>query len=59
MSSNFELTITVNEACNETTARDIFGLLAEKIRTQGISEITFKSTNDFFVSDEKSGFNCN
>ena len=59
MSSNFELTIELSEAFNESTAKDYFGCLAKKISTEILSEITFKETNDFFRSDEKNGVECN
>ena len=52
MSSNFELTIKLLEAFNEATARAYFGCLARKIKTQGLTEIIFKETNDFFPSEK-------
>ena len=56
--SNVELTIALLDEFNETTAEEYFGILAEKITTEGLTEITFQTTNDFFPSDEKRGVYC-
>ena len=58
LSSNVELTIELSEAFNQTKAREYFGSLAEKIKTEGLTYVIFKETNDFFPSDEKSGVKC-
>jgi hypothetical protein len=45
----------IYEEFTATAAKEYYGFFAEKIKTQGNTEITFKETNDFFVTDEKSG----
>lgn len=59
MMSNVELTIWLLDKFNETTARDYFNNLEQKIETQELSEIRFQETNNFFNSEEESGVKCN
>ena len=58
MVSNVELTIALLDKFNATTAEEYFGILAEKIENEGLTEITFQTKNDFFPSDEKRGVYC-
>jgi hypothetical protein len=55
LASNFELTIELFEEFNEANAREYFDFLALKIKSEEITEITFKESNDFFFPDLDKG----
>jgi hypothetical protein len=55
LSANFELTIWFLETFNETTAKDYFDILTQKISTQELAKISFQETNTFFLYDEERG----
>jgi hypothetical protein len=57
--SNFELTIMLMEAFTLANAREYFDCLAQKIKDEDLTQIIFKESNDFFLSDLHRGVNSN
>ena len=53
--SNIELTILLFDKCSEVDAKEYFDSIANRIKTEGLTEITFKTTNDYFLKDEEKG----
>jgi hypothetical protein len=62
LASNFELTISFSDAFEEANALGYFGGLAQKIKDEDLTQIIFKESNDFFLSDLHRGvdpYDCN
>ena len=56
LTSNFELTIKLKDEFTEENARDYFDLLAYKIKSEELTQINFKESNNFFLPDLEKGF---
>ena len=55
MASNFELTINLTDRFTLAHAKEYFHSLEDKIKTEELTQIIFKASNDFFLPNlEKS-----
>ena len=53
MASNFELTIRLTDHFTEKRAQKYFSSLEDKIKTEELTEIIFKESNDFFLPNSE------
>ena len=56
MTSNFELCLKLGKEFTEENATTYFAKLDNRIKSEGLSEITFQVANDFFLPDDEIGF---
>ena len=55
MASNFELTIFLKDNFTLANAREYFDGLKQKIISENLTQIIFKESNSFFVTDTERG----